>query len=401
MLSKPLLKVVGDDGAHHQPHPLQEPASWRLKVALHNEVEFTLPEWIEWAEARGLVTTVDRQIHCVSAGGIAAPRGSASFTGIPFPALARHLGMSADLPGDAPVDPEAGPTVEFLSRAPGTCGPKSRRHRTSLPLAYCLDPAYGVMLAWRLNNQPLPYPNGGPLRSAVGPKLFFYKGIKWLEEIRLHPIPAPTLRGTWETYAGYHNLARVEKNERFEPKVLRIAAVVAGPDGGEEDRLEEIPPAEWPSVFTAAYQSRDLSRLVAAQLHKVVTPFPQDFAGFTFCDGPYRAKIRGTSFASADFTGARMEGVNLSLSKLTNARFSRDDEDPAVLAGGDFEGTYFNKAHLRNVDLRGATLTGASFFAERDFDRPTERVAGLDVRGAVNLDARTADWLRRNGARID
>jgi uncharacterized protein YjbI with pentapeptide repeats len=120
-----------------------------------------------------------------------------------------------------------------------------------------------------------------------------------------------------------------------------------------------------------------------------------------FSDGPYRAKIRGTSFASADFTGACMEGVNLSLSKLTNARFSDAGADPAILAEGDFEGTYFNNAHLRNVDMRRATLTGATFFAEKAFDRPTDRVQGLDVRGAKNLDPRTADWLRRNGAVVD
>ena len=401
MSPEPLLKVVGDDGAHHQPRPLQDRASWRLKVSLATETEYTLLEWQEWAEAKGLVTTVERGIHCVSAGGIAGPGGSATFTGILFPALARHMGATMDPSVDLSADPEAGPTVEFLSRAPGTCGPKSRRHSTTLPLAYCLDPTYGVLLAWALNGQLLPYPNGGPLRSAVGPQLFFYKGVKWLEEIRLHHRPSSELRGTWETYAGYHNLARVARNERFEPVVLHIAAVVPGPDGGNEDRLEEIPPADWPSAFSMAYQNRDLSRLVGAQFHKVVAPLPKDFTGCTFSKGPYQAKIRGTSFASADFTGARMEGVNLSLSKLTNARFSRDGEEPAVLAGGDFEGTYFNKAHLRNVDLRNATLTGATFFAERDFHRPTDRVAGLDVCGARNLDARTVDWLRRNGAVVD
>jgi DMSO/TMAO reductase YedYZ molybdopterin-dependent catalytic subunit len=398
MQQVPLLKVVGDDGSGHQPHPLGEPEAWRLRVVLSREADFTLPELMRWAEASGAASTVEREIHCVSAGGIAGPRGRATFTGVPFAALARHVGLEAGT--GATVDPEAGPTVEFVSRAPGTCGPRGRRHRTSLPLAYCLDPEYGVMLVWRLNGEDLPYPNGGPLRSAVGPKLFFYKGIKWLEEIRLHPVRPEALRGTWETYAGYHNLARVEKNERFEPVLLHIAAVT-GPAGSEEDELQEVPAAAWVDHFQAAYRQRDLSRLVAAQLHKVVAPFPKDFTGFTFSAGPYRAKIRGTSFASADFTGARMEGVNLSLSKLTNARFSRNGDDPAVLAGGDFEGTYFNKAHLQGVDLRGATLTGATFFADKDFDRPTDRVEGLDVRGARNLDPRTAEWLRRNGALVD
>jgi hypothetical protein len=269
-----------------------------------------------------------------------------------------------------------------------------------MSLEDCLDPQQGLLLATHLDGEPLPYPNGGPLRATFGPAFFFYKSIKWLEEIRLVHQPLEESRGTWEEYAGYHVRARVAHGERFEPRMHRIIAAEEGSDGLISDTLELVPRERWQAVFDECWQRRDLSRLSAAQLHKMFGPLPKSFVGCRFNEGPFRAKLRGTSFASADFTGVDLAGCNFSLTKFTNARFSRDGQDPADLSRCDFEGAYFNHAHLQGVSMAGASLSNATFFGPRDFDKPTDRVRGLDVREALQLEPRTAQWLERNGALV-
>lgn len=384
------LKIVGDSGEHHQPRPLGTAESWRLKVsgAVARPGTFTLEEL---ANLPGAGQSRALEITCVSAARIVHGGGPLTFGGLPFSALAAHVGA-----GPAPM-------IEFISRAPGTVGPRSRRHRTTLPWEDCVHPEGEVLLATRMEGEPLPYRHGGPLRSVPGPHLFFYKGIKWLEEIRFRTEPQEACRGTWEEHAGYHNRARVALNERFEPVLRRIVEVREDPEipGGVEDVTEPVPQEEWQAVFDEMLGARNFSRLAAAQLHKGVGKMPQDLKGVVFSEGPYRAKIRGTSFAGCDLTGARMAGGNFSLSKLTNARFSDDGRDPADLTGGDFEGAYFNNAYLQGVPMRNAVLTNVTFFAEKDRDRPTDRVQGLDVRGAIHLSEANRQWLAANGALVD
>lgn len=392
-MSEPTLRVIGDNGALHHPRPLMETEDWRLKVSgeVENPGSFSLAE-LARLEAGGCTST--RLITCVSAANIVPGGGPISFTGIRFSTLARHV-----RPRRAGAD-DALPTVEFSSRAPGTLGPRELPHRTSLPYSDCDAGDQGVLLAWALNGATLPYANGGPLRSVAPPHLFFYKGIKWLAEIRFIHRPLADCLGTWEEHAGYHNRARVALNERFEPRMRKIVDVATAADGSLEEVTELVPEALWGATFRELFATRNLSRLVAAQLHKVVE-LPVDFSFCRFSDGPYCGKIRGTSFASADFSGAMLAGGNFSLSKFTNARFSRDGSDPADLSGADFEGAFFNRAHLQGVSLRGARLTNATFVSAAEADRPTDRVRGLDARGAINLAPQSAEWLRRNGALVD
>ena len=384
---KDRLGIVGDSGDFHQPKPLGDAAGWRLRItgAVAHPRELTLHELASLPAAGA---SFQRDITCVSAAKIVRGGGPITFQGLPFSRLVAHLGAG-------PV-----PTVELISRAPGTVGPRSRRHRTTLPWEDCVAPGGEVLLVTALEGEPLPYHHGGPLRSVPGEHLFFYKGIKWLEEIRFREEPPEACRGTWEEHAGYHNRGRVALGERFEPVLRRIVAVRVGEDGLEEDVTEAVPPAAWEATFRDMLARRDFSRLAAAQLHKGVGKMPQDLRGVTFVDGPYRAKIRGTSFAGCDLSGAPMAGGNFSLSKLTNTRFSRDGEDPADLSGCDFEGAYFNNAWLQNVSMAGACLTNVTFFAERDEDKATGRVRGLDVRGATNLSERNRKWLEKNGALV-
>jgi len=386
------LGVVGDRGEFHQPRPLGDAKSWRLMI----RGDGVSPQDLSLEDLASIPTagsTFRRDITCVSAAKIVRGGGPIDFTGLPFSQLVAYLKL------------EPAPTVEFISRAPGAVGPRSRRHRTSLPWEDCVAPeglgaANAVILVTALEGAPLPYHHGGPLRSIPGEHLFFYKGIKWLEEIRLRQEAPDSYRGTWEEHAGYHNQARVALNERFEPVLRRIVAVSELGEGVQEDVTEAIAPEDWTATFQRLLDQRDFSRLAAAQVHKGVGKMPKDLRGFKFVDGPYRAKIRGTSFAGCDLSGAHMAGGNFSLSKFTNTRFSQDGENPADLTGCDFEGTYFNNAWLQNVPMAGACLTNVSFFADRDEDKATERVRGLDVRGAVNLSERNRAWLERNGALV-
>ena len=387
----PLLKVIGDDGSRHRPRPLVASEDWRLRV--HGAVE--RPVELDLAALRALGTTVQSQtITCVSAANIVPGGGEVGFEGIPFAALAEHVRPRTA----AHAADQLAPTVRFVSKAPGTVGPRSAPHWTSLPLADCLDPRHGLLLATHLQGAPLPYPNGGPLRSVVGPELFFYKAIKWLVEIEFVDRPQAACRGTWEEYAGYHNRARTALGERCEPMLRRILEV-RDTDDGPEDVTEAIPETSWARTLEDASSAGDWSRLMGAKVHKIQPRgvFPKDFTGYRFVAPPFRAKLRDTSFAGADLRGVDLRGCGFSLSKFTNTRFS-DGRRIARLDGCDFESAYLNNAHLQEVSMRGAWLVNATFFAERDVDRPTDRVRGLDLREAHDLDPRTAEWLHRNGA---
>lgn len=390
-----VLRIVGDSGARHQPRPLASPADWRLRIG--GEVEH--PRELSLEELLALEAEPVELVHditCVSAAKIAPGGGPVRFGGVRFTTLARLVA-----PRPWPEGGELGPSVELISRAPATVGPRDKRHHTFMALADCLDPASGVLLATTLDGRPLPYANGGPLRSVVGATFFFYKAIKWLEEIRFVHRPLDECRGTWEEYSGYHVRARVALNERFEPRMHRIVAVDPGEDGAAgADTLELVPREEWAAVFGEMLARRDLSRLSAAQLHKMSLALPKEFRGVRFHDGPFHAKIRGTSFASTDFAGCDLSGCNFSLSKFTNARFAGEGETPARLEGCDFEGAFFNNAHLQGVSMAGSSLSNTTFFGPRDFDKPTDRVRGLDVRHTTHLDPHAARWLARNGALV-
>ncbi|MCB1056506.1 MAG: molybdopterin-dependent oxidoreductase, partial [Acidobacteria bacterium] len=259
-----VLRIVGDSGARHEPRPLATRDAWRLTVG----GEVAEPRVLSLDELLALEPEpieVTHDITCVSAAKIAPGGGLVRFGGVRFQTLADLVA-----PRPWPGGGELGPSVELISRAPATVGPRGERHHTFMPLADCLDPASGVLLAATLDGEPLPYANGGPLRSVVGPAFFFYKAIKWLEEIRFVHRPLEECRGTWEEYSGYHVRARVDLNERFEPRMHRIVAVDAGEDDAPPaDTLELIPADRWAEVFEEMQARRDLSRLSAAQLHKM------------------------------------------------------------------------------------------------------------------------------------
>jgi len=81
-------------------------------------------------------------------------------------------------------------------------------YTTSLPLEDLLDP--DVLLAYRLDDKPLPTEHGGPLRLVV-PKKYAYKSAKWVRKLR---FTKEQELGFWEN-RGYSNTADPWKEERY------------------------------------------------------------------------------------------------------------------------------------------------------------------------------------------
>ena len=90
---------------------------------------------------------------------------------------------------------------------------------TNIDLAHALKPT--TLLAVEFNGKPLDADHGYPLRAVVGAikenaqdpdTRYFWKGGKWLRALEFTQRDHP---GFWEQ-AGYHNIARVWPEERFE-----------------------------------------------------------------------------------------------------------------------------------------------------------------------------------------
>ncbi|HEX5715629.1 MAG TPA: pentapeptide repeat-containing protein [Thermoanaerobaculia bacterium] len=388
------LKIVGDSGERHKPAPLGTRDGWKLVVRVGSAIikEYSVDELLRLEPAPYGAKT---GIHCVSSGGIIRSRGekSVTFGGVRFSRLFENLRLNGDL------GPIAGlrPTVRFISAAPGGCGPRNRYHWTALPLRDCLDPANGVMLATDIDDVPLPYGNGGPLRSIVGDSLYFYKAVKWLAEIRFCRGPHSRFLGTWEDYAGYHNRARTAFAEQFQPRMREIQEVLRDKAGQPSDVSRVVPRKAWRQTWEKMSGRADLSRLIVSRLDEMDLALPTDFRKIIFSEGDFKAKIRGTLFKGCTFAGANLEGCNFSLSRFSNTDFSEKGDNPANLTGCDLEGANLQSAYLRNVPMRGAWLSNAVF--TQDF-KATDRVNGLEVKEAHDLDEKTRAWLADNGASV-
>lgn len=368
-----MLQTVGDPGNHRgTKSPLGQADDWTLTIQgdIEHLCTFSLNELKQFP----LTTFNDYDVTCVSSGKIYRPRGVlATFQGISFLDLLNHVGLKPQTQ-----------TVRFLSRAPGSCGPLSQRHETALDIDHCLT-ENKVLLATMLDGQPLPYANGGPLRTVVRDR-YFYKSLKWLDEIHITSESLEQCEGTWEMYAGYHNLARIAEEERFTP-FLKIQN-----DLGEPEPVDDYQ-ATWESLLS----SGNLSRLVSAKLELLIPEFlndPRWNANLVFHDNEFVAAFRGTKFHQADLRGWDLSHVNFSLSRFINTQFTNAD-----LSHCDFEGAVLWGADLQNVNMQGAYLGGVEFCKESGASKA--KVNGLNVTNAGGLDEEVSEWLQAHGAIID
>jgi DMSO/TMAO reductase YedYZ molybdopterin-dependent catalytic subunit len=163
------------------PIPKPDLNTWHLEV--YGEVEKPTTFTFEQLKTQpGIISTSD--FHCVEGWSILNNK----WEGIPFKTLTEI------------VKPKQNATSVTFE-----C---DDNYTTSLPLNELLE--NNVLLAYKLNDKPLPTERGGPLRL-ITPTKYAYKSPKWIRKIKFTTKQEP---GYWET-RGYSNTANAWKQERY------------------------------------------------------------------------------------------------------------------------------------------------------------------------------------------
>ncbi len=154
---------------------------WELKISGHVENPVTL----NWEQFNALPQFTDTSdFHCVTTWS----QFDMTFSGVAFFTI-------ADL-----VKPRPSAKALYLKCYDG--------YSTNVALDACMDD--DVLIAHSWNGQPLPKEHGGPARLIV-PKLYAWKGAKWLREII---FTDRHIHGFWEL-RGYSVTADPWKDDRF------------------------------------------------------------------------------------------------------------------------------------------------------------------------------------------
>ena len=277
----------------------QSDEPWTVSVAglVEKPQTWSLDELFELPQ---IEQTVD--IHCVTRWS----KLGAKFRGVPLKTLIEI------------ARPKLGAAfVSFVARS-------ERDHSTSLPLSDAL--ALETLVAFEYEGEPLEMTHGGPVRTIV-PDRYFYKSLKWLEQIELL---AEDRLGYWEDGIGYHNVADPWQEQRFIASNLKLA---------ETRKLIE----------QRDFSNRDLRGI---QCEK------RDLAGLN----ARNAALRDAQFERADLTESCFVGANLSNAHFEGAKLCSAKFAEVGCKSADAEGANFCGADLRAADLRGVSLFGATFF---------------------------------------
>lgn len=170
---------------HYGSVPKLDPATWELRVWGLCEQPYTL-NWEEFSLLPQIDVTCD--IHCVTHWS----RLDNVFTGV----LTRTL---IDLARPAP---EAKFVMQHAASAPGN------DWTTNVPLDEFTED--DCLLTYLHDGEPLLPEHGFPVRAVV-PRLYFWKGAKWITGLELRANDAP---GFWEVN-GYHMHGDPWREERF------------------------------------------------------------------------------------------------------------------------------------------------------------------------------------------
>ena len=169
-------------------HPVISPDEWVLEIS--GEVE--RPQTLSFEELLALPqTSLTSDFHCVTTWS----RLDLSWVGVLFSDLCEL------------VIPK--PSARFVAtqgsdREPGSQLP----YTTNISLGDAMAP--DVMIAHRCDGAPLSTEHGGPVRM-VTPRLYAWKGAKWIERIEFLAEDRP---GYWEE-RGYSNTAQPWAEDRF------------------------------------------------------------------------------------------------------------------------------------------------------------------------------------------
>ncbi len=266
---------------------------WQLSLCgrVNRKIELDLDEL-----ARCPTTKITTDIHCVTRWS----KYDVTFSGV----LLRDL-----------ID-QAGTTDDALFVSFVACS--ERNHSSSLPLNEAL--ALGTLIALEVDGHSLDPDHGGPVRVVV-PGKYFYKSVKWVQQIEL--LQEDRL-GFWESESGYHNGADPWKEQRF------IAASI---DKRAAAKMIEAKDFSNQNLLSLDMSKRNLVDLVATN-----------------------AQLRNANFSQCCLTSADFRNANLSNAKFRGADLQRTD-----FSGADLEGADFVMADLRGAKLRGCSLFGTTF----------------------------------------
>ena len=204
----------------NNPPPSLASSDWRVQIDGRVKRPFTL----DLAELRSL-PAVTQEVWLECAGNSRKrwnPPGEgnqwddqaisdARFTGVPLATLLERAGMEDD-------------AIEVVATGYDVDGSGIHFQR-GLPLEVARDS--GVLLAYEMNGQPIPAPNGGPARLMV-PRWAGIASVKWPSRIEVVNTP----------FAGYYNAERyimVDSDGRTTDTVreMPVKSVVAWPNEGE------------------------------------------------------------------------------------------------------------------------------------------------------------------------
>lgn len=160
-----------------------DPAKANFRLRVHGEVETELDLDFKALLKLPQVTRAS-DVHCVTGWTVLG----AKWTGVQLKELADAAGVK-------------GTAKHVIFEA-------AHGYTANVPLAEALHES--VMVAHKLDGNPLARENGAPVRAVV-PDLYFWKSAKWLTGIRFVSRDEP---GFWEV-RGYHNHADPWKEERY------------------------------------------------------------------------------------------------------------------------------------------------------------------------------------------
>lgn len=273
--------------------PADSDAPWQLTFSglLNEPTTFSKTDLAELPQ-----TTLKMDIHCVTRWS----KQQMEFTGV----------LLSDLLDKVGVQPEA----KFLS----LIARSERRHSTSLPIETACK--LQTIIALQVNGQELDQQHGGPIRNIV-PGRYFYKSVKWLQEVELL---AEDRLGFWEAETGYHNNADPWLEERYmAPTIDRRTAIKL--------------------IESRDFSDKDLRSIDASK---------RDLAGLKAVKSLLRdANFRKSNLSQADFTDANLANAHLEECDLRGVKFLRTDLEGANLSGAD----------LRQTDFTDCSLIGCSF----------------------------------------
>jgi DMSO/TMAO reductase YedYZ molybdopterin-dependent catalytic subunit len=164
------------------PYPTFKPASWTLRI----DGLVQHPQELSFADLKALPRAQQvSDFHCVTGWSVEGVQ----WAGVRF----------ADLLAAAKPLPEAG-AIEFVSA--------EEPYVDTLTMAQAATP--DAMLAYEMDGKPITREHGAPVR-VVMPKMYGYKGTKWVARLRLVKAPSD---GYWEQ-RGYDRDAWVGKSNGY------------------------------------------------------------------------------------------------------------------------------------------------------------------------------------------